>query len=118
LRSSHHDARIAPATRLRRGHAAPAVRHRARRFLELHFLALATALNSAAALDTLLAVTRQPVVAFFEWAIVVALAVHLTLGLRVLAVEFFDFRETTLVPLSICLAAVAAVGLILALNLG
>jgi fumarate reductase subunit D len=87
-------------------------------FLPLHFLALATALNSAAALDTLLAITRQPVVAFFEWAIVVALAVHLTLGLRVLAVEFFDFRETTHVPLSICLAAVAAVGLILALNLG
>jgi fumarate reductase subunit D len=86
-------------------------------FLPLHFLALATALNGAAALDTFLAVTRQPVVAFFEWAIVVALAVHLTLGLRVLAVEFFDFRETTLVPVSICLAAVAAVGLILALNL-
>jgi fumarate reductase subunit D len=86
-------------------------------FLPLHFLALATALNGAAALDRFLAVTRQPVVAFFEWAIVVALAVHLTLGLRVLAVEFFDFRETTLVPVSICLAAVAAVGLILALNL-
>jgi fumarate reductase subunit D len=87
-------------------------------FLPLHFLALATALNGAVALDTFLALTRQPVVAFFEWAIVVALAVHLMLGLRVLAVEFFDFRETTLVPLSICLAAVAAVGLILALNLG
>lgn len=86
-------------------------------FLPLHFLALATALNGAAALDTFLALTRQPVVAFFEWAIVVALAVHLTLGLRLLAVEFFGFRETTLVPLSICLAAVAAVGLILALNL-
>lgn len=36
----------------------------------------------------------------------------------VLAVEFFDFREKTLVPLSACLAAVFAVGLLFILNLG
>ncbi len=47
----------------------------------------------------------------------VALALHMTLGLRVLAVEFFDFREKTLVALSVCLAAVFAVGFIFALNL-
>jgi succinate dehydrogenase subunit D len=87
-------------------------------FLPLHFLALATALNGAAALDSFLALTRQPAVALLEWAIVVALAAHMTLGLRVLAVEFFDFRETTLAALSLCLAAVFAVGLIFALNLG
>jgi fumarate reductase subunit D len=87
-------------------------------FLPLHFLALATALNGADALDSFLALTRQPIVAFFEWAIVVALATHMTLGLRVLAVEFFDFREKTLAALSGCLAAVVVVGLIFALNLG
>jgi len=87
-------------------------------FLPLHFLALATALNGANALDTFLAITRQPIVAFLEWAIVVALALHMTLGLRVLAVEFFDFRERTLAALSLCLAAVAAVGLLFVLNLG
>jgi fumarate reductase subunit D len=87
-------------------------------FLPLHFLALASALNGAASLDSFLAITRQPLVAFFEWAIVVTLATHMTLGLRVLAVEFFDFRETTLAALSLCLAAVFAVGLIFALNLG
>jgi succinate dehydrogenase subunit D len=86
-------------------------------FLPLHFLALSTALNGAASLDKFLAVTRQPLVAVLEWAIVVALATHLTLGLRVLAVEFLDFRETTLAALSLCLAAVFAVGLIFALNL-
>jgi fumarate reductase subunit D len=86
-------------------------------FLPLHFLALGTALNGADALDSFLALTRQPLVAFFEWAIVVALATHMTLGLRVLAVEFFDFRETTLAALSACLAAVFAVGFILLLNL-
>jgi len=87
-------------------------------FLPLHFLALATALNGAGTLESFLAITRQPVVAVLEWAIVVALAVHLTLGLRVLAVEFFDFREKTLAALSLCLAAVFAIGVIFALNLG
>ena len=43
---------------------------------------------------------------------------HMTLGLRVLAIEFFDFREQTLAALSVCLAAVFAVGLIFVLNLG
>jgi fumarate reductase subunit D len=87
-------------------------------FLPLHFLALATALNGADALDSFLAIARQPAVAVLEWGIVVALAVHMTLGLRVLAVEFFDFREKTLAALSVCLAAVFAIGLIFALNLG
>jgi hypothetical protein len=42
----------------------------------------------------------------------------MTLGLRVLAVEFFDFREKTLAALSVCLAAVFVVGLVFAFNLG
>ena len=87
-------------------------------FLPIHFLALASALNGAAALDSFLAVTRQPLVATAEIGIVVALALHMTLGLRVLAIEFFDMREKTLVPLSVCVAAVCAVGLLFILNLG
>jgi len=86
-------------------------------FLPMHFLALATALNGADALDKFLAITHQPLLEFFEVSIVVALAIHLTLGLRVLAVEFFDFRERTLAAVSICLAAVFAVGLLFVLNL-
>ena len=87
-------------------------------FLPLHFLALATAINGANALDSFLRVTRNPIVEFLEFGIVVALATHMTLGLRVLAVEFFDFREKTLAALSVCVAAVFAVGLIFILNLG
>jgi fumarate reductase subunit D len=87
-------------------------------FLPFHFLALATALNGANALDAFLAVTRQPAVAFLEFGIVIALAVHMTLGLRVLAIEFFHFREKTLAALSVCIAAVLAVGLIFILNPG
>ncbi len=85
-------------------------------FLPLHFLALATALNGANAFDAFLQLTRQPFVKFAEWGIVVALAVHMTLGLRLLAIEFFDFREKTLAVLSACLAAVFAVGLAFVLN--
>jgi succinate dehydrogenase subunit D len=87
-------------------------------FLPLHFLALATALDGATALDSFLALTRQPLVQFLEFAIVLALAVHLTLGLRVLAIEFFDFREKTLAALSVCVAAVLGVGLVFLLGLG
>jgi fumarate reductase subunit D len=87
-------------------------------FLPVHFLALATALNGANALDAFLTVTRQPIVVFAEIGIVVALAVHMSLGLRVLAIELFDFREKTLAALSVCFAAVVAVGLIYILNLG
>ena len=85
-------------------------------FLPLHFLALATALNGVNALDAFLQLTRQPLVKFAEWGIVVALAVHMTLGVRLLAIEFFDFREKTLAVLSVCLAAVFAVGLAFVLN--
>jgi fumarate reductase subunit D len=87
-------------------------------FLPLHFLALATALNGANAMDAFLALTRQPVVAFAEFGIVIALAIHMTLGLRLLAIEFFDFREKTLAVLSACVAAVCAIGLIFILNTG
>ena len=87
-------------------------------FLPIHFLALASALNGADALESFLAITRQPIVAFGEVVIVVALAVHMALGLRVLAIEFFDVREKTALPLSLCGAAVIAVGVLFVLNLG
>jgi fumarate reductase subunit D len=87
-------------------------------FLPLHFLALATALNGADAFDAMLAVMRQPIIVAAEFGLVVALATHLTLGLRVLAIEFLDFREQTFAVLSACLAAVLAVGIIFILNAG
>ena len=87
-------------------------------FLPLHFLALATALNGAEALDAFLAVTRNPFVQASELGIVVALAIHMTLGLRVRAIELFDFRETTLAALSACAACAFAVGLVFLLNAG
>ena len=87
-------------------------------FLPLHFLALATALNGAGALDSFLALTRNPWVEAAEFGLVAALALHMTLGLRVLAIEFLDFREKTTAIVSVCAAAACAAGLVFVLNLG
>ena len=87
-------------------------------FLPLHFLALATALDGAAALDSFLAVTRLPLVKASECAVVVALAIHMTLGLRILAIEFLDIRERTVAVLTGCAAVVFGVGLGFLLNAG
>jgi fumarate reductase subunit D len=85
-------------------------------FLPIHFLALGLALRGAAPLDSFLAVTRTPVVKFAEWALVVALATHMALGLRVLAVEFLPWRDRTIATVSTCLGAALMVGLLLLLN--
>jgi len=85
-------------------------------FLPLHFLALATALNGAAALDSFLEITHAPLVKASEFLLVAALATHMVLGLRILAIEFFDIRERTAAVLSGCAVAVVAVGLMFLLN--
>jgi fumarate reductase subunit D len=80
-------------------------------FLPMHFWALSGALNGADVLDKFLAITNTPLIKFLEGGIVVALALHMALGLRVLAIEFLPGRERTRVVVSICLAAAFAVGL-------
>ena len=61
-------------------------------FLPLHFLALGTALEGAAALDGFLALTHHPLVRLAEWGLVVLLALHLLLGIRVLTLELLPWR--------------------------
>src|SRR6478735_9285742 len=85
-------------------------------FLPIHFWVLSGALNGADVLDKFLKVTDTPLVKFTEGGIVVALALHMALGLRVLAIEFLPMRERTRVAISICLAAGFAVGLAFLLN--
>ena len=87
-------------------------------FLPIHFYVLSAALNGADALDSFLKVTAHPMLKVSEGAIVVALAVHMALGLRVLAVEFLPVRERTRTAVSICLAAAVAVGVLFLLNVG
>jgi fumarate reductase subunit D len=85
-------------------------------FLPMHFLALGTALKGAGALDSFLALTQSWVILIAEWGLVSALAVHLALGLRVLAIEWFAMRDRSAVLVSSCVAAAAAVGVLFLLN--
>jgi fumarate reductase subunit D len=62
-------------------------------FLPVHFYAIGTTLESAAAFDALLVWTHQPLIKFSEWGIVLALAAHLGGGLRILALEFLPWRD-------------------------
>jgi fumarate reductase subunit D len=87
-------------------------------FLPLHFLALATALQGAGALETFLALTRNPWVKTAEWGLVTALALHLALGLRVLAIELLAWRERSAAIIPGAIAAAVAIGLLFLLNAG
>lgn len=87
-------------------------------FLPLHFLALGSALKGASEFERFLKFTATPLIKIAEFGIVTALAIHMTLGLRILAVEFLDFREHTATVVSVCLAAGFGVGLAFLLNHG
>lgn len=87
-------------------------------FLPLHFLALGTALEGAGALDRFLDLTASPLVKLAETGLVLALALHLALGLRVLHVEFLPRPESrTRAVVSACFGIGVAVALLFALNL-
>ncbi len=61
-------------------------------FLPFHFLFLGTAIEGEAALEGALAWTANPLAKLAEWGLVTLLALHLALGLRVLAIEFLPWR--------------------------
>jgi fumarate reductase subunit D len=85
-------------------------------FLPLHFYALGLALNRSDRFATFFQATNTPLVKTAEFVIVVALATHMALGLRVLAVEFLAVREHTAAAVSICLGAAFAIGVVFLLN--
>lgn len=86
-------------------------------FLPLHFLALGLALEGAASLDAFLAFAELPLVKAGEGALVVLLALHLGLGLRVLAIELLPWagmRDALLWAVGAAALAAGALFLILA----
>ena len=87
-------------------------------FVPFHFLALATTLNGANALGNFLSVTNDPLVKLFETGLVAALALHMALGLRVLAIEFLGVRERTGAAVSACIGFGFVLGLSFLLNAG
>jgi fumarate reductase subunit D len=87
-------------------------------FLPLHFAVLATALNHADVLDSVLTLIDNPVVKLAETGLVVALAMHMALGLRILAIELLDVRERTGTAVSVCVGVALVFGLTFLLNAG
>ena len=61
-------------------------------FLPFHFLALGLAIESSLAFDDFLRWSDGPLVKFAEWGLTILVAVHLTLGLRLLAIEMLPWR--------------------------
>src|SRR5690606_38702031 len=84
-------------------------------FLPLHFWALGQALQGAAALDGFLRWTEQPLVKFAETGLVLLLAAHMAGGLRLLALEFLEWREwqKTLLAVAAGVSLVAALAFLL-----
>lgn len=86
-------------------------------FLPLHFWALGQALHGAAALDGFLRWTEQPLVKFAETGLVLLLAAHMAGGLRLLALEFLDWRDWQKTLLAAAAAVSLVAGLAFLLNL-
>lgn len=84
-------------------------------FLPLHFWALGLALEGEKELDSFLRWSEQPLVRVSEWAIVLALAVHLFEGVRILMIEFFPWRNWLKNLGAASAAAALAAGLLFAL---
>ena len=86
-------------------------------FLPLHFWALGQALHGAAALDGFLRWTEQPLVKFAETGLVLLLAAHMTGGMRLLALEFLEWREWQKTLLAVAAGVSLVAGLAFLLNL-
>jgi fumarate reductase subunit D len=86
-------------------------------FLPLHFLALGTAIQGAAKLNSFLEWTENPIAKFAEIILVILLSAHLTGGLRLLALEFLPWSERQKTWISIGAGISLAAGLAMLFNL-
>lgn len=84
-------------------------------FLPLHFLALGVALDTAR-FDRLLAWADDPLVKLSEVVLVTALGVHMTGGVRILAVELCGLARGHAFWIALALAGGAGIGLLFALR--
>ncbi|HTD90344.1 MAG TPA: succinate dehydrogenase, cytochrome b556 subunit [Burkholderiales bacterium] len=86
-------------------------------FLPLHFWALGSALQGEAKLEGFLRWTDQPLVKLGEVVLVVLLAAHMAGGVRLLMLEFMDWRDWHKTLLAGAAGVSVAVGLLFLLNL-
>ena len=86
-------------------------------FLPLHFWALGQAFHGAARLDQLLEWTQNPLLKFAETGLVLLLAAHMAGGVRLLALEFLEWREWQKTLLAAAAGVSLVAGLAFLLNL-
>lgn len=85
-------------------------------FLPAHFYVLALAIQGEARLDGFLKWTEMPLVKVAETGLVVLLALHLTGGARLLALEFLPWRDWQKTLVAVASGASLIVGLVFLLN--
>ncbi len=81
-------------------------------FLPFHFWALAQALNGAPQLDVFLRWTENPLLKFAEFGLVVLLGAHLTGGVRLLMLEFLQWREWQKALLAVAVVCTVFAGVV------
>ncbi len=87
-------------------------------FLPMHFLVLGLALEQSDRLDRFLSWSETPIVTLAESGLVVLLAVHLTGGLRLLALEFLPWRDWQKGLIAIATGLAFCAGVLFLLNAG
>ena len=85
-------------------------------FLPVHFYMLSIAVTDAARFDGFVKWTEMPLVKFAETGLVVLLALHLTGGLRLLALEFLPWRDWQKSAVALACGLSLIVGLVFLLN--
>jgi fumarate reductase subunit D len=82
-------------------------------FLPLHFWALGTSLQGAAALEGFLRWTDMPMFKFAEWGLVILLTAHAGGGARLLMIEFGRWQGSRKAWIGVALGVSALVGVLL-----
>ncbi|NQV82954.1 MAG: succinate dehydrogenase [Rhodospirillales bacterium] len=85
-------------------------------FLPIHFWVLGLALRGEVALDGALVWSEQPLVKLAEAGLIVLLAAHLTGGVRLLALEFFPWRDWQKTLVAVTGGVSLAAGLLFLVN--
>jgi fumarate reductase subunit D len=85
-------------------------------FLPVHFYMLSMSVTNAARFDSFINWTEMPLVKFAEAGLVVLLTLHLTGGLRLLALEFLPWRDWQKSAVALACGLSLIVGLVFLLN--